>query len=133
VPDLSEDFVDMIADMMEKDPARRIQSAAEVAERLEGWTKTGTEFVDQPLDRQAWTPPPPPHEPSQLRDSVDAIGQNSEALSASGNSLSDPAPPPPPSDWQPDRAVPAQRSHAWPIAIALAVTIIGFVVRGQLN
>ncbi len=36
-PDLSEDFVDTIADMMEKDPIRRIQSAAEVAERLEPW------------------------------------------------------------------------------------------------
>ncbi|WP_149496932.1 serine/threonine protein kinase [Roseiconus lacunae] len=56
-PDLSEDFVDTIADMMEKDPARRIASAAEVAERLESWCTTSFE-VDRPIERQAWTAPP---------------------------------------------------------------------------
>jgi serine/threonine protein kinase len=56
-PDLSEDFVDTIADMMEKDPEQRVGSAAEVAERLEAWC-TKTFEVDRPIDRQAWTAPP---------------------------------------------------------------------------
>lgn len=56
-PDLAEDFVDTIADMMEKDPARRIATASEVADRLEVWCTTSFE-VDRPIDRQAWTAPP---------------------------------------------------------------------------
>ncbi|KAA5540762.1 serine/threonine protein kinase [Roseiconus nitratireducens] len=56
-PDLTEDFVDLIADMMEKDPARRIGSASEVAERLEAWCTTSFD-VDRPINRQAWTAPP---------------------------------------------------------------------------
>jgi serine/threonine protein kinase len=35
--ELSDEFVDLIAAMMEKDPARRIQTAAEVIERLKPW------------------------------------------------------------------------------------------------
>ena len=65
-PDLTEDFVDTIADMMEKDPSRRIASAAEVVERLEPWSQTVSEPVDRPITRQAWTPPPPPNEPQQI-------------------------------------------------------------------
>ncbi|MCO8123033.1 serine/threonine protein kinase [Stieleria sp. TO1_6] len=56
-PELTEDFVDTIADMMEKDPARRIASANEVAERLEAWCTQSFE-VDRPIERQAWTAPP---------------------------------------------------------------------------
>ena len=56
-PDLPEEFVDTIADMMEKDPGRRIATAAEVAERLELWCATSFE-VDRPIERQAWTAPP---------------------------------------------------------------------------
>lgn len=36
-PQLTPDFVDVLADMMAKDPALRIQSAAEVMRRLEPW------------------------------------------------------------------------------------------------
>ena len=35
--EVSDDFVDLIGDMMEKDPKERIQSAEEVAERLAPW------------------------------------------------------------------------------------------------
>lgn len=152
-PDLSEEFVDVIADMMEKDPARRIQSAAEVAERLEPWASTSTEIVDVPIDRQAWTPPPPPHEPSQIRESPDASefansGVGSGGLSRSGpqaDSLSTAPPlpeqavPPLPEDWNAELA--RRPSHTLAIAIALAIAvplslllgaIIGFVVRGQV-
>jgi serine/threonine protein kinase len=36
-PELHEEFVDIIADMMEKDPTRRIQTCEEVIARLEQW------------------------------------------------------------------------------------------------
>src|SRR5204862_6275363 len=36
-PDLSAEFVAVLTAMMEKDPARRIQNAAEVIERLKPW------------------------------------------------------------------------------------------------
>lgn len=147
-PDLSEEFVDIIADMMEKDPARRIQSAAEVAERLEPWADSVPEMVDVPIDRQVWTPPPPPHEPSQIRGVSDTSEfansgtlAGSGGLSASGrHSDSINSVPPLPSDWGPEPP-PVRASHAMPIAIALAVAIplsllvgaiLGFIVRGQL-
>ena len=37
-PDLSDMFLDVLADMLEKDPARRIRSAAQVVEELRPWT-----------------------------------------------------------------------------------------------
>ena len=140
-PQLSEDFVDIIGDAMEKDPSSRTQSAAEFAERLEPWVGTDADMVDRQVDRQSWMPPPPPQEPSQLRDSVELLEfQTSGGLSASGGSPSDLAPPPVPTDWPPE-AQQSRRGVAVPIAIALAVTIplsllvgaiIGFVVRGNL-
>ena len=36
-PDLTDEFLDLIADTMEKDPKLRCQSAQEVADRLAGW------------------------------------------------------------------------------------------------
>ncbi|MGI9472653.1 MAG: serine/threonine protein kinase [Rubripirellula sp.] len=142
-PELSEEFVDVIADMMEKDPARRIQSAAEVAERLEPWASSSTDLVDLPIDRQVWTPPPPPHEPSQLRDAQDLPEHthSSGGLSASGAHSDSASVPPLPEDWSPDPATMRRPSHALPIAIALALAvpisillgaIIGFMVRGSL-
>lgn len=61
-PDTSEEFVELIADMMDKDPARRISSAAEVAERLEPWAAALSGPVARPLAPRAWTAPPPPAE-----------------------------------------------------------------------
>ncbi len=145
-PDLSEDFVDTIADMMEKDPSRRISSAVEVAERLEPWAGTAVEAVNRPIDRQAWTPPPPPSEPA-----VDSAGQaagipgsdsdptNSGALSMSGNSH--PAFPPTPMGLDQDIQIAPRPNHTLAIAIALSIAvpisilvgaIIGFIVRGSL-
>ncbi|MGV3484975.1 MAG: serine/threonine protein kinase, partial [Planctomycetaceae bacterium] len=62
VPELAEEFVDLIADMMEKDPARRIGSAEEVAERLLAWCDDGIQPVASSLGRSPWTPAPPPAE-----------------------------------------------------------------------
>nr|WP_235934872.1 serine/threonine-protein kinase [Candidatus Laterigemmans baculatus] len=61
-PETSEEFVELIADMMDKDPARRIGSAAEVAERLEPWAASLSEPIARPLTPRAWTAPPPPAE-----------------------------------------------------------------------
>lgn len=152
-PDLQEEFVDTIADMMEKDPSRRVQSAAEVAERLEPWTTAMTQVIDRPIDRQAWTPPPPPHEPSQIRETPELAGlgnsdgnTNSGALNSGALSGSGPVSnaPPLPDDWNPPSDFIEQSpkpSHALPIAIALAIAvpmslligaIIGFIVRGKI-
>ncbi|MBT4723653.1 MAG: serine/threonine protein kinase [Planctomycetaceae bacterium] len=57
--DLSEEFVELIADMMEKDPVKRIQTADEVVIRLEPWA-----VVDMPywnlsnMTPTPWTVPP---------------------------------------------------------------------------
>ncbi|TWU31014.1 serine/threonine protein kinase [Novipirellula artificiosorum] len=89
-PELSEDFVDVIADMMEKDPAKRIQSATEVVERLEPWSTTALEFVDRPIDRRSWTQPPPPKEPPQKELAAGReSGENSESAHSGGLGLSD--------------------------------------------
>ncbi len=57
---LDEEFVDLIADMMEKDPKERIQSADEVAGRLEPWVGDGTMLISQQLPPSRWTAAPPP-------------------------------------------------------------------------
>lgn len=144
-PELSEEFVDTIADMMEKDPSRRIQSAAEVAERLEMWVGGAEEMVEMPAERQSWMPPPPPLEPSQIRENSEGAEiANSGSLTGSGVSRGDSVgamPPLPEGQFSEDWITTARRpSHALPIAIALAVAvpislligaIIGFLVRGQ--
>lgn len=141
--ELSEEFVDVIADMMEKDPARRIASASEVAERLEPWVQAIQEVIDRPIDRQSWTPPPPPHEPSQLREQEKAsVSPESGGSGGSGMSGVDSgAPPSVPGEFDTDLQLAPRPSHAIPIAIALAIAIpasllvgaiIGFMVRGNL-
>jgi len=59
-PDLPEDFVDIIADMMEKDPQKRIPDAAEVATRLEPWAGSPDAVPVGRLGKSPWLPPPPP-------------------------------------------------------------------------
>lgn len=146
VPELSEDFVDVIADMMEKDPARRISSAAEVAERLEPWSQVAVEVVDRPLDRQSWASPPPPKEPNGLRESAESSNSpNSDALSNSGGDSSS-VPPVPATGMlseasQPELQIRARPRHGLAIAIALSIAVpislligavIGFLVRQHL-
>jgi len=61
---VTDDFVDVIADMMEKDPAKRIQTCQEVIARLEPWA-TELAPMPEPHDlRSPWTPPPVPHDSS---------------------------------------------------------------------
>jgi serine/threonine protein kinase len=67
--DITEDFVDIIADMMEKDVTKRIANAAEVAARLEPWVSDNLSLGGMPMTRSPWMAPPLP---SSLRlDSFD--------------------------------------------------------------
>ncbi|HAC92418.1 MAG TPA: serine/threonine protein kinase [Planctomycetaceae bacterium] len=66
VPDPPEDFVDIIADMMEKDPEKRIASAAQVAARLEPWASDEHELGVYGLTRSPWLAPPPPSHDESL-------------------------------------------------------------------
>jgi serine/threonine protein kinase len=53
IPDIPEQFTDLLADMMEKEASKRIPAMAEVAMRLEEWTQS-TSAVDS-----SQTPSPP--------------------------------------------------------------------------
>lgn len=57
--EVSDDFVDLIGDMMEKSPSERIQSALEVAERLAPWAADNSPLLKEELDdKPRWTPAP---------------------------------------------------------------------------
>jgi serine/threonine protein kinase len=68
-PDISEEFVEIIADMMEKNPQKRIQSAADVAARLEPWASEVSPIPSRQLTRSPWTAPPLPMGNSGTQDS----------------------------------------------------------------
>ncbi|WP_246109392.1 serine/threonine protein kinase [Roseimaritima multifibrata] len=96
-PELDEELVDIIGDMMEKDPERRISSAAEVALRLEPWAGGIADIVDRPTDNQHWATPPPPAE-EETSDGEELSGplnisppQSGDLLTASGSEI---VPPP---------------------------------------
>ena len=67
---VSEEFVEVIADMMEKDPAKRTQSAEEVATRLAVWARSEGP-MPQRLRTFAWTPPPLPAAGEEKQDTAD--------------------------------------------------------------
>jgi serine/threonine protein kinase len=67
--EVSDDFVDLIGDMMEKNPRERIQSAAEVAERLAPWASDNSPLLNEDLgDRPRWIPAPVPTGDAQETD-----------------------------------------------------------------
>ena len=54
--EVSDEFVDLMSDMMAKDPRQRIQTAKEVAERLAPWAEDNSPLRDEDLDeRPRWT------------------------------------------------------------------------------
>ena len=57
---INEEFVDIIADMMDKDPNKRIQTCAEVAARLEPWAIDSSQITQPRMSRSPWSAPPPP-------------------------------------------------------------------------
>ncbi len=136
-PDLSEDFVDVIADMMEKDVSARITTAAEVAERLEPWSNTSLDVHERPLRHQVWTPPPPPKEPPQIKE----LSEFTETANSGTLSLSDASVPMVPTIGEPQWPTPPRKSPLLAIALALSIAIpisllagaiIGFFVRDRM-
>ena len=106
--DVSDDFVDLIGDMMEKDPTLRIQSAEEVVERLAPWASDNSPLLETQVERSRWMPPPVPgdHDESQDTDpandvasmalnEISGLSGSSQSASHSRESLS-PGPPAPP-------------------------------------
>lgn len=87
--DLHEEFVDVIADMMEKDPRNRIPNAAEVVARLEQWAGDASPIAARAAIRSPWTAPPLPASPDgemrrdnlQDTDGGDASGESPSQLS----------------------------------------------------
>ncbi|MEY4180059.1 MAG: hypothetical protein RLY70_3633 [Planctomycetota bacterium] len=101
-PELSEEFVEIIADMMEKDPKERIQSAEEVAARLEPWAQDASPLIAQQLSKSRWLAPPPPDEDdndgppvesppvgSRLRDVVESA--SGEVIEHDGTNVESPS------------------------------------------
>ena len=103
--EITEEFVDIIVDMMEKDVSRRISCAAEVASRLEPWAESGG-VGSVSVAKSPWMPPPPPsHEDAPGWGAHDTDGSNvtdgQHSSGAEKNSLSQdsgdsPSPPPAP-------------------------------------
>ena len=54
--EVSDEFVDLMSDMMAKDPRQRIQTANEVAERLAPWAEDNSPLLEEDLGEQPrWT------------------------------------------------------------------------------
>ncbi len=75
---ISEEFVDIIAEMMDKDPNKRIQTCAEVAARLEPWAIDSSQITQPRMTRGPWSSPPP-----LSPDPDTAISQDENAQEAS--------------------------------------------------
>lgn len=84
-PEISEELVDVIADMMEKDPKRRVQTAAEVASRLEPWAMEKYDLPTTSMQRSPWQAAPLPgvHDTAIDMDEGQTSGQLSESESPS--------------------------------------------------
>jgi len=144
-PELSEDFVDVIADMMEKDPKQRIQTAEELITRLEPWATDTAPIRSQQLGKSPWMPPPPPaisdgddelHDTdagSDEQEGSDSRQQGTDPIASAGHETSPLRPPPrrvAPSIPQPPPK--PRRSLFSPIVVALAVAIPMSALAGAL-
>ncbi len=83
---ISEEFVEVIADMMEKNPAARLQTAAEVVSRLEPWAQESSPLPAQQLSKARWMAPPIVVDTADLVDAhlADAGELDSRALDSRG-------------------------------------------------
>jgi serine/threonine protein kinase len=87
--DISEEFVEIIADMMEKDPSARMQSAAEVCSRLEPWASDAIALPSQRMTKSPWMPPPLPTGVEELepaQDTNEGSYEGDDAESSRGSS-----------------------------------------------
>jgi serine/threonine protein kinase len=79
--ELNEEFVEVIADMMEKEPKARIQSAAEVVARLEQWAGEASPIARTNI-RSPWSAAPLPSGGEEDKESLQDTG--GDDFSASG-------------------------------------------------
>ncbi len=84
-PDISEEFVEVIADMMAKEVGNRIQSAAEVVARLEPWSGDLSPIAP-PQVHSPWLPPPVPMEMDDEDESLQPTDDRSFEQSSEGGS-----------------------------------------------
>ena len=150
--EVSDEFVDLIGDMMEKVPSQRIQSAAEVAERLAPWAEDDNPVIHHEYDRERWTPAPVPSvEGDQDTEDPLDVGNQSSLSQQSGLSetsqgvltvteisdhrLPQPVPPPPPASITEQFASAGHLpksdlsiSLPWVFVISLMTSIIGALV-----
>lgn len=142
-PELADEFVELIADMMEKDPQRRINSAAVVAERLLPWCDGDTQTVPTPSGLSPWMPAPPPAEPAAVPESngKDSLSQLSADSSRSGGSAGISVLDPSAGPFGTESLGSERPSPALLIAVVLAIAIpislfigavIGFIVGSQM-
>jgi serine/threonine protein kinase len=80
--DLHEEFVEVLADMMEKNPKTRIQSAAEIVARLEQFADVAAPLATRASLSSPWSAAPLPSGPDEPDAAQDTDGENS-GLSAS--------------------------------------------------
>jgi len=123
--EISEEFVEIIADMMEKDPALRIQTMTEVVTRLEPWASESAIVPSLHMTKSRWTPPPVPSEGDEqdTNDGDDvrqeSTGQNSQTTHSVAGQETHVRPPMPP-------PLPKQisgRSNLESVIIALCIAV----------
>src|SRR5438874_6607171 len=88
--ELSEEFVEVMADMMEKDPRARVQSAAEVVDRLEQWAGDTSPIASSTSVRSPWSAAPPPAGVEDEKESLPDTdgGEPSASGEGSGSQMS---------------------------------------------
>jgi serine/threonine protein kinase len=151
--EVSDEFVDLIADMMEKDPAARVQTAKEVATRLSAWASDNSPLVsDQMNQRARWMPAPlPDNEANEALLNIAETGSASfdvaelamqdvgsaSQMSASNqetrNSYDSTFPPPPPLTSEIVEAHPAQFPLTTIVLTALVVAPLGIALGAVLG
>jgi eukaryotic-like serine/threonine-protein kinase len=88
--ELNEEFVEVIADMMEKDPKARIQTASEVVARLELWAEDAVPITARSTIRSPWSAPPLPSSPDEEKENLQDTDGEASASGAdnSGSQMS---------------------------------------------
>lgn len=131
-PNVSEDFVDVIADTMSKNPENRVQTAAEVAARLEPWAGDMNP-ITAPAVGSRWLPAPVPGEPDELQPTHDGLsvedlpqkGSTHSVTSASQETVK-------PGNLPPLPVLEPSQSRLAPVVIALAIAIPISMLLGAL-
>ena len=84
---ITEEFVEIIAEMMDKNPNHRTQSCAEVAARLEPWAMQSAELQQPRMSRGPWSAPPPPAQETEPQSLTDEVSQETSIHSNESNQV----------------------------------------------